>query len=236
MMNFHLSIKSVNKKTGPIPVTTSDAKTCSPKCGLFKTCYAKQDHRPTGLASHWDKVSSGTRSITFAELCATIANFPTDQVWRHNQAGDLPGIGNRINASMMRALVAANIGKRGYTYTHKPRTRANIALIREANLNGFTISLSTDNVKQALKVKRAYPDLPVVTILPSDTTAKHQRIDGIQVITCPAALDKTDTVNCSTCKLCALPGRSYVIGFPAHGRQKGRIDKTLPGRVSLVVV
>ena len=235
-MNFHITVRSNNKKTGPIPVTTSDAKTCNPECGMFRSCYAKQDLRPSGLGGHWKKVTSGERSITFAELCDTIASLPAGQIWRHNQAGDLPGIGGRIDAGAFRRLIKSNVGKRGFTYTHKGRTPANIALIREANAAGFVVSLSTDSAEQAIDVKRRYPDLPVVCVVDSKTTNKCERVDGIQIVTCPAALDDSDKINCSTCQLCARPERSYIIAFPAHGRQKGSIDKALSGRVSLAIV
>ena len=50
-----------------------------------------------------------------AGLCDFVQSLPDKQVWRHNQAGDLPHIAGQINPGMMAHLVVANAGrKRGY--------------------------------------------------------------------------------------------------------------------------
>ena len=41
-----------------------------------------------------------------------IAALPADTLWRHNQAGDLPGVGDAIDADAFVALVEANKGRR----------------------------------------------------------------------------------------------------------------------------
>ena len=116
-MNIHLSLISSNKKTGLIPVSTSDRKTCPSTCPLLdKGCYAKLGH----IAIHWKKVSSGERSLDWNLFLKQIKRFPKFQLWRHNQAGDLPGEDNVIDSQKMKQLVYANKGKRGFTYTHKP--------------------------------------------------------------------------------------------------------------------
>jgi hypothetical protein len=59
-MNVHLTLVSSNAKTGPIPVSTSSAVTCSDACPFKKDgCYA--DSGP--LALHWSKVTSGQRGF-----------------------------------------------------------------------------------------------------------------------------------------------------------------------------
>ena len=48
-----------------------------------------------------------------------IAALPVNDLWRHNQAGDLPGDGELIDKPKLRQLIKANHGKRGFTYSHK---------------------------------------------------------------------------------------------------------------------
>ena len=58
-----------------------------------------------------------------------------------------------INPRMLAELVAANRGKRGFTYTHKPPSQE-CAAIRRANRNGFTINLSADTLEEEDKLAR----------------------------------------------------------------------------------
>ena len=113
---YHLKKKSANRKTGPIPVSTSSAATCPTSCPLTRACYAK--HGP--LAIHWRRVSSGDRGKTFGAFLDDIRSLPVGQFWRHNEAGDLPGQGDQLDIKKLEALVDANKGKSGFTYTHKP--------------------------------------------------------------------------------------------------------------------
>lgn len=211
-MNYHITQKSDNVKTGPMPVTTSSAKTCPDSCPL-KTggCYAKTSF----LGMHWRKVTLGERGDTFSSLLAQIREIPSGSLWRHNQAGDLPGTGDRINARQLFRLAKANKGKRGFTYTHKPPTASNLSAIRSASREGFTINLSANSLRHADNL--AKHRLPVVTVLPSEavnvrnlTTPK-----GTRVVVCPAT--RSDFITCKSCGLCQKADRGFVIGFPAHG-------------------
>ena len=216
-MNYHLSFKSGNKKTGPIPVSTSSPDTCPNACPLKRNgCYA--DSGP--LRMHWDKVASKTETDIDA-FCGKIASLPAGTLWRHNQAGDLPGINNKIDDKQLNKIIASNIGKRGFTYTHKPATKHNLTQIKRANYFGFMINLSANNLEHAdylLSLKVA----PVVTILPGNTTNKvNFTPNGAKVITCPATYN--DKVNCKSCGLCAK-NRDYVIGFPVHGTSSKKAE------------
>ena len=221
-MKLHLTKKSGNAKTGPIPVSTTSDDTCPNVCPFKGSgCYAS--YGPLGL--HWSALNAGERGYDSIDaFCDDIAKLPAGQLWRHNQAGDLPGKGNRINGADLRKLVIANAGRKGYTYTHKPTTPTNIALIRASNAAGFAINLSANNLTHADTLASDWPDLPVVTVLPSDTVAKSTRTPaGRKIVTCPAVL--SDTVTCASCGLCAInkAGRA-IIGFPAHGAGKGKVD------------
>ena len=155
-MQVHLKMKSGNSKTGPIPVSTTAAQSCPTDCAYRGNgCYAASGR----LALHWAKVSSGERGVSWGEFCETIASMPDGTLWRHNQAGDLPSDGKTIDAGALERLVAANTGKRGFTYTHHHGTD-NFDQITLANLGGFTVNLSANNVDHADQL--ADTGLPVV--------------------------------------------------------------------------
>lgn len=217
-MKTHLTKKSSNAKTGPIPVSTTDANSCPTSCPLNSHtadnaggCYAESGP----LALHWRKVTEGSRGLDWTEFLAEIEALPEDQLWRHNQAGDLQGIGDYIAPKRLQELTAANTGKRGFTYTHKPVSiPGNLAAIQEANRNGFTVNVSCNNIDEIDAVPIG---LPVVTILPEDSPKVARTTGGKRVVTCPATYRDT---NCAACGLCASANRDYAIGFPVHGTRK----------------
>lgn len=218
MSNYHFKLKSANAKTGPLPVTVTSEDTCPPSCEMRDTCYAKQSF--SGM--HWRKVSAGERGGTLTELAAHIRTLPEGQVWRHNVAGDLPGKEERINGASLRKLTSANTGRRGFTYTHKlPHVADNAAHIARANRDGFTVNLSANNLAQA----DAYVDLdiaPVVVVLPHDADKNTHTPNGTLVVVCPAT--QRDDVTCASCKMCAVGGRSFIVGFPGHGNKATHVD------------
>lgn len=216
---FHYTLQSSNAKTGPIPVTTSPANTCPDACPLKAGgCYAKSGP----LALHWKKVSDGARGVFWSEFLAAIRSLPAGQVWRHNQAGDLPGTGDAIDAAALGELVQANQGKRGFTYTHKPPTGSNLSAIRKANSAGFVVNLSGNSLEHVDKLARHR--LPMVTVLPAADVAKRETFTpaGRRVVICPAT--RSGTITCATCRLCQKADRPFVIGFPAHGTSSKKAD------------
>lgn len=209
---YHITIKSNNAKTGPIPVSTSSAETCPASCPLKRSgCYA----RSGPLALRWKAVTSGKRGTSIDGFCDTITQLPDGQLWRHNQAGDLPGQGDAIDVESLDKIVQANSGKRGFTYTHKPMNdNTNLNAVKRANANGFTVNLSANNLIEA----DTLADLrvgPVVVLLPKNAPKKTTTPNGRKVITCPAQY--SDKLSCAKCGLCQLADRDYVIGFRAHG-------------------
>ena len=170
------------------------------------------------LALHWLKTTTGQRGTLWREFLSGIRSIPTGTLWRHNQAGDLPGVNNRINATALRELTRANNGKRGFTYTHKPTTGKNLKAIREANAGGFTINLSANNLRHADRLMRH--KLPVAVVLPQEDIALRSQYTpaGHKVVTCPAI--RSESITCKTCGLCQKQDRGFIVGFPAHGAQK----------------
>lgn len=217
-MHFAFARKSRNAKTGNIPVTTSDAKTCPDACPLKASgaCYAK--HGPLGM--YWQKINAGQYANTWQHLIDSVAALPDGQLWRHNQAGDLPGEGDNIDPQSLIQLVNANRNKRGFTYTHKPvddkseQSKSNAHWIKWSNGRGFTINLSADNLAEADSLK-ALNIGPVVTVLPREAPSVSFTPNGHKVVVCPA--QTRDDVSCKTCGLCAISNRDVIVGFLAHG-------------------
>lgn len=214
---------SRNAKTGPIPVTTTSEETCPESCPLKKHgCYAESGP----LALFWRKVTERKAGLSWEAALGEIRKLPKGTLWRHNQAGDLPGNGDSIDSEAMRQLIAANRGKRGFTYTHKPATGDNAALIAQANESGFAVNLSADNLAEADQLA-ALEIAPIVVVLPADQTRATKTPGGRHVAICPATI--SDNVNCSSCGLCAEIGRKAIIGFPAHGTSKRKASAVAEG-------
>jgi hypothetical protein len=182
---------------------------------LKDVCYAR--YGP--LAHHWAQVNSGQRGGSFDQFIDQIRALPTKQLWRHNEAGDLPGHGDQIDVVQLRALVDANCGKRGFTYTHKPvlNNPHNALAIKCANQLGFTINLSADSVKQGDELMKLGIG-PVVVVLPENTNRSFLTPAGNRVVVCLNALNKT--ITCRMCQLCQRADRAFIIGFPVHGNGK----------------
>jgi len=243
--SFTFTRKSANSKTGPIPVTTSTSATCPDACPLkVSGCYAKHDR----LGMLWAKLSktkpgrkfvngaNKVRAISWQQLIDKVTALPDGTLWRHNQAGDLPGDNNAIDGKALGQLTRANRGKRGFTYTHKPMTARNAAAVAKANAAGFTINLSADNLSEADELA-ALEVGPVVALLPmrdigigDDESGKTTvRADAVftpaerRVVICPATY--RDHVTCQSCQLCQRQSRKVIVGFPAHGAARKAATK-----------
>jgi hypothetical protein len=217
---------SQNRKTGPIAISMSPKATCPPSCPLRGNgCYA--EHGPLGW--HWERLSRGETSISWKAFLEAVRRLPKGELWRHNVAGDLPGHGDQINALMLAELVEANRGKRGFTYSHKPASQENLAVIRRANRQGFTINLSANTLEEADELARKKAG-PVVVILPAGAAFNHveRTPEGRKVIVCPESY--RDDIQCAGCGLCADPKRVAVIAFPAHGSAFRKAERVALGK------
>jgi hypothetical protein len=225
-MAHHIAFTRVssNAKTGPIPVTTTSEETCPTSCPLKRNgCYA--DAGP--LALFWRKVTEKRAGLAWSDAMGKIAALPKGTLWRHNQAGDLPGEGDAIDGFAMIELIRANRGKRGFTYTHKPMDSArNVEAVRVANQEGFAVNLSADNLAEADKLADMAIG-PVVVVLPAEQTRATVTPMGRKVAICPATI--SDNVTCADCGLCALVNRKAIIGFPAHGASKRKASNVAMG-------
>lgn len=211
--------KSANAKIGAIPCTTTDKHSCPDSCALKNTgCYAESGFY---TRVNWNKVTSGERGDTWETLCASVAKLPEGQLWRHNVAGDLPHEHQLIDGTKVAALVAANGGRKGFTYTHHNMDhKANRDAIVASNAGGFTINLSADNPTMADTLV-GLGIAPVVSVVPPEQVTNFVTKGGHKVVICPAAI--REGVTCATCKMCAIGDRKTIIGFPAHGATKAQI-------------
>lgn len=209
--------KSSNAKTGPIPQTYSQPETCPPSCMHYKsTCYAEGFH--TSLS--WRRAKDG---IDLQTLCTNVAALPDGQLWRHNVAGDLPGIGEDVDLGALRALTAANKGRRGFTFTHKHSAEA-LAAAAEATAGGLIVNVSADGLQMldSLHQRGAWP---LVVVLPSTAAEKLTSPGGVDVVVCPAQTREDAT--CETCGLCTRAGRPKAIGFLSHGFRGKKLNVKL---------
>lgn len=229
---------SENKKTGPIPTSMTEQASCPDACPwkAGKLCYPF--FSPLGF--QWESLNNGgyygkqtfrsSHPISWDEFCSKVSFLPRHQLWRHNTAGDLPGIGDAIDTLALQQLVDANRKARahGFTYTHKPVGNSGTSLVNAraiyaCNQSGFTVNVSADSLK---KVDELY-DLkiaPVVVVVPSDAPRKQVTPKGRIVVVCPAE-DKG--IQCDRCRLCANKDRKAVIAFRAHGTRKNKVNKHL---------
>ena len=211
---FSFTRESGNIKTGAIPVTMTSRNSCPKSCAFYdKGCYAKSGP----LSWHWKKVKQ-----SFSHLIESIASLPADTFWRHNQAGDLVGVNEKINFLALKQIVKANKGKRGFTYTHKYNDKSNFKKIKFCNDNGFTVNLSANNVKEVDKLAKL-KIAPVVVVLPENAPDTIITKAGNEIIVCPA--QRKEGVTCSSCQLCQKVNRSVVVGFRAHGTAKKTVSK-----------
>jgi len=216
LIKVNLVRVSANKKTGPIPVSYTTPDSCPDACSLKKNgCYA--DSGPVHYA--WRKAES--HGSEWNEFCDKVAALPKGQLWRHNVAGDLPGENNAIDVDALRALINANKGKRGFTYTHYPTISSdNRKALALANAHGFTINVSRETYSEADEAI-SYGVAPVVVLQEIDAPKVSFTPAGNKVITCPATY--REDVTCQSCELCYNISRRAIVGFPAHGVSKRKV-------------
>jgi len=240
---YHMTPVSANAKTGPIPVTTTSKNSCPSNC-RFKGngCYAESGP----LNVHWKRLSDGKspNALSLEQLTGAIKALRHKQLWRHNQAGDLPPselTPGAIHWDKLLKIVKANRGKKGFTYTHYRwkaenaedyAARDNLEIIQRANAEGFTINVSCETPTQADEALAL--GLPAVIAVPEDTPNTWHTPAGNLVKTCPAVL--YDSVTCASCGLCQKqtltgPGGQqrprHIVAFPAHGAAHKKLSKEL---------
>lgn len=226
-----LTAVSGNRKVGKIPVSTTEAKSCPSACPLIGTdCYAGSGP----LKIHWMKVGNG-RGDNWSAFCKRVASFIAGQLWRHNQAGDLPKDTtisddvDRLDAEKCRELSNASQHTRGWTYTHYDVLDShNAAVVKSMNsVPGLTVNLSADSPAEADELYNLGIG-PVCVTLPTNTPNNGNKTPGgLPIVICPAQL--RDEISCEQCKLCQVRDRKSIVGFKAHGIAAKRLSRKLEG-------
>ncbi len=223
-MRFHITFRSRNQKTGPMPVVTSSRDTCPRHCPLRdEGCYAR--HGPLGW--HWTALDEGRTGHDLDTLLAHLKTLPPRTLWRYGQAGDLPGDGGRIDVEALDKIVHAQEGRNGYAYTHylaSPRNwslerwlrtstaRENAKAIAKANAAGFTVNLSAESLAHA-DALAALEVAPVVAVVPEPGRESSETPEGRRVVPCPHY--SSGRLRCDSCGLCARRGRDAIVALPA---------------------
>lgn len=216
-MRVAFNPSSSNAQLGPIPASTTEKGSCPDTCPLKKVCYAQFHFQ----GANWKKVS--TTGLTWSEFLSKIRRIAPGAIWRHNVSGDLPHVDGNINHEEVRGLIKANRGKKGYTYSHHVLNTHNLAIIKEANSNGFTISASCESVDVADSVMTEH-GIPAVAVINSEESRRFfTTTNGRKVVVCPAKIH--DNVTCATCGICSNPDRTVVVAFPAHGTAKKKTNE-----------
>ena len=181
---------------------------------------------------HWDKVSQKERGGSWSDLCEFVRTLKPNQLWRHNQAGDLPygKFENQelITLPLLKDLVDANksSGAKGYTYTHHVLNTHNSEAIKYANKNGFTVNASCESLSQADDA--IAQGMPAVCVVDNSKDVPKRTPAGTRVLVCPA---QTSDTNCNDCGICAQSNRKCVVAFLAHGNKA----KALNAKLSTIV-
>jgi hypothetical protein len=226
------TMRSLNVKTGPIPVSISERGTCPSTCSMYEAgCYASYGK----LGAHWKGKGTAAHAwISWQAFVARVGLLRPGQLWRHNEAGDLAGAGTALDYDRLGELVAANRGRRGFTYTPQAGSRP---------LRGVPASLHGGFHDQPERRSLAHADvlagqqepmvaLPMTVILPADAPDKGIRTPvGRPVVVCPA---QTTGITCRDCQLCAEPFRKSVVGFRAHGQASALVPEIVRRRLPML--
>ena len=197
-------LESHNRKLGPIPVSRTARGSCPESCSFKNAgCFAEVSYSRI----HWERVEK--TGMSWDAFCHAVSKLKKGQLWRHNEAGDLPGKGEAIDPIALSKLVVANKGKRGFTFSHKPvlttkaispRSRSipshqeralwivsNRRAIARAVRAGFAINLSADSIAQADELAAlGIAPAPVAVVVPRDAPSHATKTPaGRQVVVCP---------------------------------------------------
>jgi hypothetical protein len=210
--------RSTNRKLGPIPAVYAEKSSCPSSCPLMGAgCYAELGP----VSYHWKETKTPWKAFL-----SEIEAIPAGSLWRYAVAGDLPGKGDNLNLQLTMELALANGESKGFTYTHKPlKLPKEKALIKWVNTHtNFTINLSADSLEECDE-KLSWNIAPVVTVVRTGCTLCDSTPKGKTVMVCPETYNPQ--VNCLTCKICHNSKRDFIVGFPAHGTRKNKINERL---------
>lgn len=213
----HLSPKSGNSKTGPIPVTYRAMDTCPEDCPFLPTgetggCYgtgrifamARKFAATVTMGSLRDRLGKRDKSARFLRD-RVVGDVITDGEIDHGYI--------RSIASLAREFALIPFG---YSHAWRRFTRADVDAIAST---GYVMNASCEtraDVREAI-------DLGMPVTIASDLVEDGEtftRPDGktLRVVTCPA--QTRENVTCASCGLCAKRDRAAIVRFLIHGTAK----------------
>ncbi len=219
-LRFGFALKSSNIKTGPIPVTSSGRQSCPATCPFMGSgCYGENFR----LGAYWQRLTAGDVGISWRQLLVKVAQLPPLTLWRHDQVGDLPPLRLAWGRVLLDELVAANLGRRGFTYTHHRLNEAGRIAVRQATAQGFTVNVSTET-ETAADAALAHGMRAVLTVADAVKWRWHTRGGNVAIV-CPA--QRFENITCASCQLCHSRPSNVVIAFLAHGTGAKKIRAAL---------
>ncbi len=234
--NYHLKEGTANRKLTDKPnkfvsATTSSWITCSKHCPLYKDCYAKKG--PTSWNAN--KVSNFERGYDFTKLIDEIVSLRPKSFLRLNVSGDLPSVTykndeRKISISSLNKLYNATKENNitAYTYTHlhcdPKHSQYNLEVIKKFSTNKFTINISTENRRAAVKHYLNGHDVVITDTKLFNYAVKQQLetgrksklyVDGntVDLFPCDAQYKES---NCNKCRKCSEYNRSEIVIFKKH--------------------
>lgn len=222
--NYSFILESSNSKIGKIPATRTDRRSCPATCPFNNGngCYAAAG--PESL--QWGKLDR--TGLSFSDLLERIRSLPDRQLWRMNTAGDLPNPALVAGRKLIKRLAMANVGKRGFTYSHHRLTAKVAAFFRAMTAWGFTINASTES-ETAADAAVAHGVRAVIAVPSTETRRFWRTAGGNRVVVCPA-VTFPGKVTCASCALCHGRDSRVIIAFPAHGSRKAKADAAIAAR------
>ena len=171
---------------------------------------------------HWAKVTKRERGEAWKGFLGKIASLPTGQFWRHNQAGDLPGVDNNIDGRLLAQLCAANSGKRGFTVNLSANTLPEADKLSELDIAPVVVVVAPEYGRKV--EKNQYTEtLPEYRKRVADLPKQTPK--GKRIVVCPAQINDT---SCADCQLCQKQ-RGIIVAFAAHGTSKRKATEIAKG-------
>lgn len=209
-----ITVKSGNRKTGPITTISRSSKTCPTTCPFLDNgCY--------GAGRMWAQVNKAARTTDDLPV-------PHDLI-RDRVLGDvtLPEAGDdRIDMSYIADVNdwAQMHGSTVFGYTHSRLPEiASGALFRSA-FPSYAMNVSCETVDEVAHAVSNGWD----AVIASDDVEHGQMVGDKRIVQCPATA--RDDVTCDTCRLCAKTDRTAVVWFPLHGVQVRKARAAVRGK------
>lgn len=222
---------SHDKKTGCVGAVYLDRGTCPLRCPMRGTaeCYGECGN----CRLHWDRLGRGG-GLSWDEFRAKLKRErPVQGLLRLQVLGDLPTLPDgTIDLAYLEqvALILASYSAVAWCYTHIDLigsdwvAKRNREIVKKYNKDGrIVINFSADTMQEADQA--AALGLPVAVVLESGTVRSQRTPEHRTIAVCPNS--QRASVQCDRCKLCLRADRQALIGLPAHGPAKNKINARL---------